>query len=305
MQPVPGIPEVSRGKVFYKRRAIFLGVVLLVVIVAGATAYFLNRTPTSPAAPKPASPYSLQITQVAKYGNATTNEYYLSINATYSGNVTWEFNPIHFKLMSSTSNVYSAILGPDQSLLFYYFCHCLPPGIRIVQAADLSKGQHAAGQIIFKLPLGQTPAKLDYNEPLASISIEVTVPQVSTWISGPWFCCGTLYTFQGAGTLTVQALYPGETNPVAYYTGDTITIPVEVVYFNATSDPLSITISQIADTDAGFTISSAQPALPITVPGAGPCCSILPGRGVDVSVNLKAPSFSYTGAVHLTIIVTS
>ena len=314
MQTAAPAPEATQaGRPFYKRRAALLGIVLLIVIVASG-AYYLTRRPSSPVGSAPASPYSLQITRVAQYGNATVNEYYLSVNATYSGSATWEFNPIHFKLVSSASSSYSAILGLDQSLLFYYFCRCLPPGIQIIRAVDLLKGQHATGQIIFKLPPGQIPARLDYYEPLAGISIQVMVPQVSTWISGPWLtCCFPPPAIQGAGTLTVQVscrahTYSGycETGPIIYYTGDTMPLMLGVIYFNGTNDPSSITVSQITDSDPGLRISSIQPAPPLTVLGAGPCCSISPSnqnRMVDVSVSIEAPAYSLTEGPHFTITV--
>lgn len=256
--------------------AVSVGIIVLVVIIIGALSYQTPKTINS-------SPYNIQVTQVAldQADAPSGNSYYIfTVDASYSGSGTWDVSPFYFQLVSNSSAVYSTTfaLGVGNSM----------------SAVTLSAGQHDVGQIAFELPTGQVPSKLDYTDELSNVKLEVSsLPQVSSWVS---MISYPEVNVQGASSLSVFAYGSIQNSTTLYYNGDTISVKVAITY-NAFPSSNSISVTSITDSDQGLTVSSIQPPLPVTVNGNG--------QEVDITVNVIAPSSSYSGNLHLTVIVSS
>lgn len=268
-----------------------IAIILLVIIIIGAALTLqtqkLATTPTPTPTPKTtgsSSPYNIQVTKVAlDHADAPSgNSYYiLTVDASYFGSGTWDVNPFNFQLVSNSSAVYSTTydiaVGNSMS------------------AVTLSAGQHDIGQIAFELPNGQVPSKLDYIDQLSNVKVEISsIPEVSSWISSVSFA---EVNVQGASSLSVSAYGYIQNSTTWYYNRDTISVKIAVTYYQELSGPNSITVTSIADSDQGFTVSSTQPSLPVNLNGNG--------QEVDITVNVVAPSSSYSGNLHLTVVVSS
>jgi len=85
---------------------------------------------------------------------------------------------------------------------------------------------------------------------------------------------------------------------LGYYSGETIRVQIVPGYNGGSFDPASVQIVRITDTDTGLAISNTNPTLPITIQRNSPQFNPL-------TANLIAPSFSYSGPLHLTITMQS
>jgi hypothetical protein len=204
----------------------------------------------------------------------------LTVDAYYSGDGSWNVYPFNFQLVSNSSSVYPPVSTLSEKTP--------------LSDVTLSNGQHDVGQIAFNLPNGETPSKLEYLSQLPSIKVETSsIPQVSSWVSAVSFAEVSVRDVNGLpvfATAMIQNIGP-------YYTGEVVVVKVTVTYrgFSGVS-PSSILVTTISDSD-GFTISKIEPSLPLTVN--------LNGQEVDIVVSLVAPSFSYSGNLHLVVTVSS
>lgn len=211
------------------------------------------------------------------------NSYYiLSVDASYSGADTWNVHPFNFQVVSSSSSVYPAtqVLSERNPL----------------SDVTLSNGQHDVGQLAFELPHGQAPSKLEYIAQFPTIKIEIdSIPQASRWVSSITYAVVNFQTSTGSSHVFGGALAACSG---FYYTGDTITVKIPLSYTAYSGIyPSSVTVTSVVESDQGFTISSVQPSLPLTVAGNG--------REVDIIVNIPAPQYSYSGNMHLVVTVST
>lgn len=221
---------------------------------------------------------SVKVTQVAEDDSAPagTTFYLLTIDASYSGTGSWDFNPLFLQLVSINSSVYSLTF----SLSFK----------NLISAVTLSNGQHTSGQVVFQLPSDQKPAKLDYNDNINNIKVEVaTIPAVSSWVSQFLVVDVNSTTPNG---ITVDTLATVQNDSIYYYTGERVAIQVAIFYVPFVGEPSQITLASITNSN-GLSMSSTQPMLPTTVSGGT--------QETDVTVFMVAPSQSFSGDVHLNL----
>jgi hypothetical protein len=213
---------------------------------------------------------------------ANGNSYYLlTVDASYSGDGSWSVHPLDFQLISSSSSVYQPTIALSVKTA--------------LSDVTLSNGQHDIGQIAFGLPNGEIPSKLEYLSQLPAIKVETSsIPQASSWVSKVFFA---EVTVRDANGLLVFATGSIQNNGMWYYTGEVVVVKVAVTYSAISGvNPTSISVTAISDSD-GFPTSKIEPSLPLTVNGDG--------QGVDIVVSLVAPTFSYSGNMHLVVTVSS
>jgi hypothetical protein len=242
----------------------------MIVGAAFAPTHPASTTSTVPSS----SPYTIEVTKVL----VDHSYYLLTVDASYSGDGSWDVYPFNFQLVSNSSSVYPPVITLSEKTP--------------LSDVTLSNGQHDVGQVAFNLPNGEVPSKLEYLSKFPSIKVETIIPQVSSWVSTVSFAevsvrANGLPVF---ATGSIQNIGP-------YYTGEVVAVKVTVTYsgFSGVS-PSSISVTTISDSD-GFTISKIEPSLPLTVN--------LNGQEVDIVVSLVAPPFSYSGNLHLVVTVSS
>jgi len=263
-------PDVTVASKKRHSKVAWIGVglsVLVILIVVGAA-----FAPTNPSIVSPSSPYRIEVTKVAVDDSSC---YLLTVDASYSGDGTWNVYPLDFELVSNSSSVYRPASTWDERTP--------------ISDVTLSDGQHDVGQIAFNLPNGEVPSKLEYLSQLPNIKVETSsIPQVSSWVS--------IVPSAEVSVRNVNGLSPFATGTIQnigpYYTGEVVVVKVTVRWVGLSS----ISVTAISDSD-GFTISNIEPSLPLTVKGNG--------QEVDIVVSLLAPPSNYSGNLHLTVTVSS
>jgi hypothetical protein len=279
-------PDVSAAskKRYSKAKWIVVVVSVFVILMMVGAAIAPTRPATSTTTVPPSSPYRIAVTKVvldqtsAKSGNSY---YLLTVDASYSGDGSWNVHPLDFQLVSSSSSVYQPAIALSEKTA--------------LGDVTLSNGQHDVGQIAFNLPNGEIPSKLEYLGKLPSMKAEASsIPQVSSWVSKVFFAEVSVRDANGLPVFATGSIQnPGPW----YYTGEVVVVKVTVRYSAVFGvNPSSISVTTISDSD-GFMTSKIEPSLPITVNGDG--------QEVDIAVSLVAPSFSYSGNMHLVVTVSS
>jgi hypothetical protein len=229
-------------------------------------------TPTPPPAE---GTYSLKILEVVvdKVFDKDHDNYIFMLEASYKGRRSWSFNSLYLTLVSDRGFKYSTTF----SLAIRQ-----PMG-----AIELKDGEAVMGQVSFKLPKGEKPSKLVYEDKLWDIKIELTdIPAPSrqvSWISFAETKVQSEYSFIWA---SASIKTPGN----AFYSGEVIEVELRIKYSRWIGNPSSITVTSI--TVDRFEIVSIDPRPPITLKD---------GDEATVKLMLKVPEEGYRGNLKITI----
>jgi hypothetical protein len=267
--PTPDVTVASK-KPHSKVKWMGVGVSVFIILMILGAAFAPTHPATTTFTVPPSSPYRIEVTKVV----VDHSYYLLTVDASYSGDGSWNVYPFNFQLVSNSSSVYPPVITLSEKTP--------------LSDVTLSNGQHDVGQIAFDLPNGEIPSKLEYLSKFPSIKVETTIPQVSSWMSTVSFAEVSVRNVNGLSpfaTGTIQSIGP-------YYTGEVVVVKVTVRWVGLSS----ISVTAISDSD-GFMISKIEPSLPLTVKGNG--------QEVDIVVSLVAPPSSYSGNLHLTVTVSS
>lgn len=225
--------------------------------------------------PTIAEVYSLIITEVIldKVSEEGYNYYIMMLEAKYLGEKSWSFSPIYINLLSNAGYKYGST-------------HTLAER-QIISSMDLGKGESTKGQISFKLPKNEKPAKLIYDDTLTGIKLEVTnIPEPTKEVSCIYFAevdTQSKYSF-------ISAFASIKTSGTYFYSGEIIKVDVEVSYSRWIDNPETIQIKSI--TVEGFEITKIDPKLPI---------ELRDKEEVTISLELKVSQEGYKGNIKLTI----
>jgi hypothetical protein len=189
------------------------------------------------------------------------------------GRRSWSFNSLYLTLVSDKGYKYSTAF----SLAIRQF----------LGAVELKDGEATKGQVAFKLPKGEKPSKLVYEDKLWDIKLEITdIPAPSrqvSWISFVETKVQSEYSF----ILTSASIKtPGN----AFYSGEEIEVELRIKYSRWIGNPSSITVTSI--TVDKFEIVSIDPRLPITLKDEDE---------ITVKLVLKVPEEGYSGNLKITI----
>jgi hypothetical protein len=229
-------------------------------------------TPTPPSAE---GTYSLKILEVIvdKVFDKDHDYYIFMLEASYMGRRSWSFNSLYLTLVSDKGYKYSTAF----SLAIRQF----------LGAVELKDGEATKGQVAFKLPKGEKPSKLVYEDKLWDIKLEITdIPAPSrqvSWISFVETKVQSEYSF----ILTSASI---KTPGAAFYSGEEIEVELRIKYSRLIDNPSSITVTSI--TVDKFEIVSIDPRLPITLKD---------GDEITVKLVLKVPEEGYLGKLKITI----
>jgi hypothetical protein len=229
-------------------------------------------TPTPPPAE---GTYSLKILEVIvdKVFDKDHDYYIFMLEASYMGRRSWSFNSLYLTLVSDKGYKYSTAF----SLAIRQF----------LGAVELKDGEATKGQVAFKLPKGEKPSKLVYEDKLWDIKLEITdIPAPSrqvSWISFVETKVQSEYSF----ILTSASIKtPGN----AFYSGEEIEVELRIKYSRWIGNPSSITVTSI--TVDKFEIVSIDPRQPITLKDEDE---------ITVKLVLKVPEEGYSGNLKITI----
>jgi hypothetical protein len=229
-------------------------------------------TPTPPPAE---GTYSLKILEVVvdKVFDKDHDYYIFMLEASYKGRRSWSFNSLYLTLVSDRGYKYSTTF----SLAIRQF----------LGAIELKDGEATKGQVSFKLPKGEKPSKLVYEDKLWDIKIEITdIPAPSrqvSWISFAETKVQSEYSF-------IWASASIKTSGAAFYSGEVIEVELRIKYSRWIGNPSSITVTSI--TVDKFEIVSIDPRPPITLKD---------GDEATVKLMLKVPEEGYRGNLKITI----
>jgi hypothetical protein len=279
----PDVSALSKKR-HSKVKRIGAGVSVLVILIIVGAAFAPTHPATSATTIPASSPCRIEVTKVVLDQTSVTNGnsyYLLTVDASYSGDGSWNVHPLDFQLVSSSSSVYQPAIALSEKTA--------------LSDVTLSNGQHDIGQIAFDLPNGKVPSKLEYLSQLPTIKVETSsIPQVSSWVSTVSFA---EVSVRDANGLPVFATGSIQNTGMWYYSGEVVVVKVAVTYAAVSGvNPSSISVTTISDSD-GFATSKIEPSLPLTVNGNG--------QEVDIVVSLVAPPFSYSGNMNLVVAVSS
>ncbi len=216
--------------------------------------------------------------------------YVILTNASNSGKETWNVNSTSFEVVSNRSSAY-----PEVSSSF--------PGSGFPTAIPVGVGQHRMIELSFQLPINENPVQLVYNDQRTRTKTAAAVPPVSGWVSR--FDDVTYVKATGPGNYeigiianalvlnTTYVSFPAaERVSYTFFSGDRVTVAIELQYYKQPTDPARIMASSVTSTD-GFTVVSVKPALPVTMTGWG--------SRAEIQVTLLAPDKSYSGGLHFEV----
>jgi hypothetical protein len=234
--------------------------------------------------------YGLQVTRVIVAQGAQTNGYILSVDASFSGRGTWAVNPADFELVSVASTVFA--LSPGN-----FLAGMTSPLTPVV----LASGQHAAGQLAFQIPTGQTPAKLEYLNQSASINVSSQgMPPISSYVCKTPDPQVTLSTSSASGSNVAyeQGVSPNAfTNPPYYLSGDSLTYTILASQAFGLRGSQNLSVTAVNTNSSGVTISGIRPTLPASMSSA------LYGQARSVNVTVSTPSTECISSLNLQVTI--
>jgi len=232
-------------------------------------------TAAQPPPERPEGSYSLRILEVVvdRVSDATHDYYILELEASYRGKEKWTPILFFFGLTSDKGFRYS----PTSS-----------PAVRqYLPSVDLRDGESARGQLAFKLPKSERPAKLTYEDRLNRISLEVTeIPPPSKEVSWIYAVEVDVKSEHSFITAIGSILTPG----LAFYSGEEIEVEIEIRYNKFPGQPDSITINSV-EVEA-FELVRMDPQLPVQVRD---------GEKIVLRLTLKVPEKGYNGNIKITV----
>jgi hypothetical protein len=229
----------------------------------------------TPSPPPAEGTYLLKILEVVvdKVFDRDHDYYIFMLEASYKGRRSWSFNSLYLTLVSDKGYKYST----TSSLAIRQF----------LGAIELKDGEATKGQVAFKLPKGEKPSKLVYEDKLWDIKLEITdIPAPSrqvSWISFAETKVQSEYSFIWA---SASIKTPG----AAFYSGEVIEVELRIKYSRWIGNPSSITVTSI--TVDKFEIVSIDPRPPITLKDEDE---------ITVKLVLKVPEEGYRGNLKITI----
>ncbi len=216
--------------------------------------------------------------------------YVILTNESNSGKETWSVNSTYFEVVSNRSSVYSEISSSF-------------PGSGIPTAIPVGVGQHRMLELSFRLPINQNPVQFVYNDQRIKTRTAIVVSSASGWVSKFGDVTYVQKTGRGnyeigiiACSLVLNTTYPsfpgGDRVSYTFFSGDRVTVAIELEYYKQPTDPARIMASSVTNTD-GFRIVSLKPSLPVTMTGWG--------SRAEIQVTLLAPNKSYSGGPHFVV----
>ncbi len=220
--------------------------------------------------------------------------YVILTNESNSGKETWNVNSSSFEVVSNRSSVYSEVSSSF-------------PGPGTPTAIPVGVGQHRMLELSFQLPINQNPVRLVYNDRTIETKTAVVVPSVSSGVSRFDDVTYVKATGRGnyeigiiANALVLNTTYPyfsgGDRVSYTFFSGDRVTVAIELQYYKQPTDPARIMASSVTNSD-GFRIVSLKPVLPVAMNGWG--------SRAEIQVTLLAPNESYSGGLHFVVGFTS
>ncbi|MDV3293053.1 MAG: DUF4352 domain-containing protein [Nitrososphaerales archaeon] len=225
------------------------------------------------------------IDQVDSPAGATI--YMIFTNELNSGSETWYLNSTSFQVMSNASLTYSGTSAPFSGT----------NGSAAVRA-----GQSKSVQLFFQLPKDQRPVRLLYGDQTTKTRSDLALPSPSSRVSK--FNLISDVTKVGSGkyvagiigyTLALNSTYAsfiGDYVSYRSFSGDRLAVSITLQYYKQPSDPESIMVSSVTNTD-GFSVVSVNPSLPVTMTGWGSKAAI--------QVTVLVPNESYSGGLHFVV----
>jgi hypothetical protein len=201
----------------------------------------------------------------------------LMIEAAYNGRESWDFSTSKLYLVSDKGYKYSSSYSPATRYPLSFF-------------VELKNGEAVKGQVAFKLPKGEKPSKLIYDDEYRRIRVEVAdIPSPSrqvSWIYSLMSKVRSEYSYISA----YASMDPYRTT---FYSGEEIKVKLEISYRASTFEksPKSITVTSI--TIDKFEIVEINPQPPITLKD---------GDRVTIELVMKVPEEGYKGNPIITII---
>jgi hypothetical protein len=229
-------------------------------------------TPTPPPAE---GTYSLKILEVVadKVFDKDHDYYIFMLEASYKGRRSWSFNSLYLTLVSDKGYKYSTTL----SLAIRQ-----PLG-----AIELKDGEAVKGQLAFKLPKGEKPSKLIYEDKIRDIKIDIIdIPSPSRQVSWIYFAETKVESEYSFILTSASIKTPGS----AFYSSEEIEVELRIKYSRWIGNPNSITVTSI--TVDKFEIVSIDPRLPITLKDEDE---------ITVKLVLKVPEEGYSGNLKITV----
>ncbi len=265
-----------------------VAIIVSVLIISGLGAYWLLASGSVATT----STHLIAIDKVAiDLVDAPTGsvDYVILTNESNSGKETWHVNSTSFEVVSNRSSVYmtSGTNSPSGS-----------NGPTAIPA-----GQRRMIELLFQLPIGQSPVQLIYNDQTIGTKTAIAVPTASGWLSKFNFISDVTKTGSGnyvigiiAYAIVLNTTYPsfpgGDRIQYTFLTGDRFTVGIQLQYYKQPADPASIMVTSVANSD-GFTVVSVKPSLPVTMTGWG--------SKATIAVTLLAPNESYSGGLHFVV----
>ncbi len=269
-----------------RRVAAFIASILVVSVLG---AYWLQQRSSAPP-PATDTTHATAVYKVAiDQADAPSAEtiYVIFTNESNSGSATWNVNSTSFEAVSNTSSTYSVIS---------------PPFSDTVNQTAVPAGGHRSMELFFQVPTSQKPVQLIYTDQSTRAKTVIVVPPVSSWVSK--FNALSEVMKKGSGNYvtgiivyavvlnTTYGSFIGDHIWYRFFTGDRVTVGIEVQYFKQPPDPQSITISSVTNTD-GFSVVSINPSMPVTMTGWG--------SKAEIQVTMLPPAKGYSGGVHFVV----
>lgn len=234
----------------------------------------VTQTVTAFPMPMIGETYSLKVIDVVvdRVVDIAHDYYIFLLEASYKGSKSWNFNMFYLNLVSDKGYKYSIALSLAAR--------------QYLGAIELKDGEIAKGQVSFKLPKGEVPSKLIYEDKLRGIKIEINdIPPPSRQVSWIYFAETTILT--GYSVIWASAMVE---TPGAYYSGEDVNVELRVKYLRIIGNPDSITVTSIMVDK--FEIVRMDPRLPI---------SLKDGEEVTIKMVLRVPLEGYKGNLRITI----
>ncbi len=242
------------------------------------TTYFITSTVTVTKAvttPSAGETYSLRVLEVIvdRVSEIEHDYYIFSLEAAYRGGGSWNFLTINLNLVSDKGYKYStyASLAVRQPL----------------GPVELKDGEFAKGQVSFKLPKGEAPAKLVYEDKLKGVKVELTdIPSPSRQVSWIYFSETKVQSKYSLILASASKKTPG----TAFYSGEEIEVELSIKYSRIPGNPANIAITSI--TVDRFEVVQTDPKPPIM---------LTDGEEARVGLTLRVPEEGYKGNLKITI----
>jgi hypothetical protein len=251
------------------------GIVGLFSVPTPSTKIGIETTPSSP--PTVSETYSLKVLEVIvdRVYDIDYDYFILMVEAAYGGRKSWDFS--EFKLFLVSDKGYKYSVGYS-------------PAVRYsLSIVELKNGEATKGQVAFKLPKGEKPSKLIYEDDYRRIKVEVAnIPSPSrqvSWIYNPVSKVRSKYSY-------ISAYASMETYRTTFYSGEGVKVELKISYSSVSKkNPESITVTSI--TVDKFEIVEIDPQPPITLKD---------GDSVTIKLVMKVPEEGYKGNPIITII---